>query len=329
VANTCMVITSNRSELRLAVIGTGGWGKNHVRVLADQGVLSAVCDTDEEKAREAAAKFNTRHYTCLDEMLCDELHLHGCVICTPTKTHYEIAKKMMEEGINVFVEKPMSFSSAECEEMIKVSKKKNVILTSGYIERFNPIVQDVKRIMRSKTYGDLLMMEFHRENRMPMHVKDVGIIYDTAVHDIDTAMFLFDTRPQLVFARAGAKFHSYEDFATIMLGFEDQKVAIIASNWITPKRVRTFNAVCTEGIISGDFITQEIRIDEETRTITPRRKNQLIEPLTLELKSFIDAIQGKADGSLVSASEATNVTRVAEAAILSSKTGSPIYLELK
>jgi UDP-N-acetylglucosamine 3-dehydrogenase len=133
----------------------------------------------------------------------------------------------------------------------------------------------------------------------------------------------------LVFARAGAKFHSYEDFATIMLGFEDQKVAIIASNWITPKRVRTFNAVCTEGIISGDFITQEIRIDEETRTITPRRKNQLIEPLTLELKSFIDAIKGKADGSLVSASEATNVTRVAEAAILSSKTGSPIYLELK
>ena len=69
-----------------------------------------------------------------------------------------------------------------------------------------------------------------------------------------------------------SKFHSYEDFATIMLGFEDQKVAIIASNWITPKKVRTFNAVCTEGIISGDFITQEIRIDEAKRTIIPRRE---------------------------------------------------------
>ena len=320
---------SNKSELRLAVIGAGGWGKNHVRVLADQGVLSAVCDTNEERCREVAARFNTRYYTCLDEMLCDELKLHGCVVCTPTKTHFGIAKKIIEKGVNVFVEKPMSFSSKECEEMISLSKKKKVLLTSGYIERFNPIVQDVKRIIRSKTYGDLLMMEFHRENRMPLHIKDVGIIYDTSVHDIDTAMFLFDTRPQVVFARAGTKFHSYEDFATIMLGFEDQKVAIIASNWITPKKVRTFNAVCTEGIISGDFITQEIRIDEATRTVTPRRERQLVEPLTLELKSFIDAIQGKNDESMVSASEATNVTKVAEAAILSSKTGSPIYLELK
>jgi UDP-N-acetylglucosamine 3-dehydrogenase len=174
-----------------------------------------------------------------------------------------------------------------------------------------------------------LMLEFHRENRMPMHIKDVGIIYDTSVHDIDTAMFLFNSRPNVVFARAGAKFHSYEDFATLMLGFEDHKAAIIASNWITPKKVRTFNAVCTEGIISGDFITQEIHIDEAERTITPRRTGALLEPLTLELKSFIGALRGTVDESLISATDATNVTKVAESAILSSKTGSPIYLELK
>jgi UDP-N-acetylglucosamine 3-dehydrogenase len=114
-----------------------------------------------------------------------------------------------------------------------------------------------------------------------------------------------------------------------MLGFEDHKAAIIASNWITPKKVRTFNAVCTEGIISGDFITQEVHIDEAERTITPRRTGALLEPLTLELKSFIGALRGRADESLISATEATNVTKVAESAILSSKTGSPIYLELK
>jgi UDP-N-acetylglucosamine 3-dehydrogenase len=167
----------------------------------------------------------------------------------------------MERGINVFVEKPLSFSSRECEEMVEISQKKKVILTSGYIERFNPAVQDVKRLIDSKRYGDLLMMEFHRENRMPLHVKDVGIIYDTSVHDIDTAMFLFNSRPHVVFARAGKKFHMYEDFATIMLGFNDQGVAIIASNWITPQRVRRFSAVCTDGIIMGDFISQEIKID--------------------------------------------------------------------
>lgn len=328
-ANACMVNQYNASELHVAVIGAGGWGKNHVRVLADLGVLSAICDANEERARQIAEKYNTRYYTSHDDMLRDKLHLQGCVICTPTKTHFDVAKKMMENGINVFVEKPLSYSSTECEEMLKISINKKVLLTSGYIERFNPVVQDVKRIIESKAYGDLLMMEFHRENRMPLHIKDVGIIYDTSVHDIDTAMFLFNSRPQVVFARAGAKFHSYEDFATIMLGFEDQKVAVIASNWITPKKVRTFNAVFTEGIVSGDFITQEVQIDEESRTVTPRRDKQIVEPLTLELKSFLGVIRGKTCESLISASEATYVTKVAEAAILSSKTGSPIYLELK
>jgi UDP-N-acetylglucosamine 3-dehydrogenase len=238
---------------------------------------------------------------------------------------YEDALRCSEKDNGAWRER----SSPECEEMINISVDRKVLLTSGYIERFNPVVQDVKRIIKNKTYGDLLMLEFHRENRMPMHIKDVGIIYDTSVHDIDTAMFLFNSRPNVVFARAGAKFHSYEDFATLMLGFEDHKAAIIASNWITPKKVRTFNAVCTEGIISGDFITQEIHIDEAERTITPRRTGALLEPLTLELKSFIDALRGNADESLISATDATNVTKVAESAILSSKTGSPIYLELK
>jgi UDP-N-acetylglucosamine 3-dehydrogenase len=232
----------------------------------------------------------------------------------------------MDRGINAFVEKPMSFSSKECEEMTEVAEKKKVILTSGYVERFNPVVSNTKKLIEGGMYGDPMMIEFHRENRMPLHIKDVGIIYDTSVHDIDAAMFLFGTRPNVVFARAGKRFHSFEDFATIMLGFEGQKVAVIASNWLTPKKVRTFSAVCTDGIITGDFLTQEIRIDHADATIVPR--NQFQEPLTLELRNFIDSIQGKAT-IVVSASDATNVTRVAEAAILSSNTGSPVYLDLK
>lgn len=315
------------SKLRLAIIGVGGWGKNHARVLHDFGVLSAVCDMDAQRTKEIAERYNTNSYHSIDDLLNTE-KLDACLVCTPTKTHSIVAKKIMERGINVFVEKPLSFASRECEEMVEIAQKKKVILTSGYIERFNPAVQDVKRLIDSKKYGDLLMMEFHRENRMPLHVKDVGIIYDTSVHDIDTAMFLFNSRPHVVFARAGKKFHMYEDFATIMLGFNDQRVAIIASNWITPQRVRRFSAVCTDGIIMGDFISQEIKIDHGEATIIPRRQ-QFQEPLTLELKNFLDAIEGKIIGPVVSAADATNVTKVAEAALLSNNTGSPVYLDLK
>ena len=313
------------SGLGIAVIGVGGWGKNHARVLNDFGCLAAICDVDGNRARELADKYGSHSYSSLDEML-EKERLDGCLVCTPTKTHSAVARKVMDRGINTFVEKPMSFSSKECEEMTEVAEKKKVILTSGYVERFNPVVSNTKKLIEGGIYGDPMMIEFHRENRMPLHIKDVGIIYDTSVHDIDAAMFLFGTRPNVVYARAGKRFHSFEDFATIMLGFEGQKVAVIASNWLTPKKVRTFSAVCTDGIITGDFLTQEIRIDHADATIVPR--NQFQEPLTLELRNFIDSIQGKAS-IVVSASDATNVTRVAEAAILSSNTGSPVYLDLK
>jgi len=310
---------------KIAVIGVGGWGKNHARVLKDLGCLAAICDLDAARAKEIAGKHGAQSYSSVDEMLNKE-QLDGCLVCTPTKTHAAVAKKLMEHGINTFVEKPMSFSSKECEEMVQVAEKKKVVLTSGYVERFNPAVSDARKLIESGMYGDPMMIEFHRENRMPLHIMDVGVIYDTSVHDIDAAMFLFGSRPNVVFARAGKRLHSFEDFATIMLGFEGQKVAIIASNWLTPKKVRTFSAVCTDGIITGDFLTQEIRIDHAEATIMPRKQFQ--EPLTLELKNFIDAIEGKAK-IVVTAADATNVTRVAEAAILSSNTGSPVYMDLK
>ena len=311
-------------NLNIAVIGTGGWGKNHVRVLNDLGVLSAVCDSDENRIKSISNKYKIHSYSNLKDLFEKERNLDACLVCTPTKTHYAIASEIIKRKINVFVEKPLSFSSAECEELTKLSKQHNVILTSGYIERFNPAIQDLKRIIEENTCGELLMMEFHRENRMPLHIKDVGIIYDTSVHDIDTALFIFNSKPAVVFARSGRKFHSSEDFATIMLGFENQKVAIIASNWITPKKVRRFSAVCSEGIITGDFITQEIKIDDENKTLIPRRQFQ--EPLTLELKNFLQSLTGKITKFLVTPEEATAVTKIAEAALISSNTGAPVYL---
>lgn len=317
------------ADLNVAVIGVGGWGKNHARVLSSLGALRAVCDMDVKRSAEISEKYNVNCYTSLDEMLQREKNLDACFICTPTRSHYQLATRILDKRIHLFVEKPLSFSSKECDVLVELAQNKKIILTAGYIERYNPVVQDVKRIIQGKKYGEPMMMEFHRENRMPAHITDVGIIYDTSVHDIDTAMYLFDSKPIVVFARTGKKFHAFEDFATIMLGFEDQRVAIIASNWITPKRVRRFSAVCTDGIITGDFISQEIRIDDMDATTIPRREFK--EPLSVEITSFLGAVAGNHDvtNPLVSSIEATRVTKVAESAILSSNTGSPIYLDFK
>lgn len=311
--------------MKVAQIGTGGWGKNHTRILSQLGVLTAVCDANKERSKEYSEKYSVNSYDSVDALL-DSENFDAAFICTPTSTHSQIANQLIQKKKNVFIEKPLTYLSEEGEDLLELAKKNNVIMTCGYIERFNPAVDLVKNYVKSKKYGELVMLEFHRENRMPLHIKDVGIIYDTSVHDIDTAMWLFDDTPQVVFARAGSINHEHEDFATIMLGFKDNKVAIISSNWITPTRVRNFNAVCTEGIISSDFISQEVRIETKNDSEIPRKEKQ--EPLQLEIQNFLGAIEGKNE-LRVKPEQAVNVTKIAEASLLSSQKGTPIYLELK
>lgn len=311
--------------MKIAQIGTGGWGKNHTRILSQLGVLTAVCDANEERGKEYGEKYSVNHYNSVDSLLSSE-EFDAALVCTPTSTHSAIASQLIQAKKHVFVEKPLTYLSEDGEGLLELAKKNKVILTCGYIERFNPAVDVVKNLVISKKYGELVMLEFHRENRMPLHIKDVGIIYDTSVHDIDTAMWLFDDTPEVVFARAGKIRHEHEDFATIMLGFKDNRVAIISSNWITPTRVRRFNAVCTEAIISSDFISQEVTIGTNNDTQTPRMEKQ--EPLLLEIKNFLGAIEGKNE-LIVKPQHAVNVTRIAEAALLSSQKGAPIYLDLK
>ena len=311
--------------MKIVQIGTGGWGKNHARILSELGVLVAVCDSNLERSKEYGEKYSINYYESLDKLL-DSEEFDGAFVVTPTSTHTEITMTLLEAKKHVFVEKPMTYKSSDGEKLAKLAEKNKVMLMCGYIERFNPAVDIVKKIVNEKKFGDLVMIEFHRENRIPPHIKDVGIIYDTSVHDIDTANWLFNDMPQVVFARAGKIKHEHEDFASIMLGYKNNKVAIISSNWITPKKVRKFTAVCTEAIISSDFITQEIIIEknEESENI----QNEKQEPLIREIQNFLDCISDKNEQRL-KAQQAVNVTKIAEAALLSSQKGTPIYLDLK
>ncbi len=311
--------------MKIVQIGTGGWGKNHIRILSQLGVLTAVCDADSQRSKEYGEKYSVNHYESLDDLLISE-EFDGALVITPTSTHIEIAIKLLEAKKHVFVEKPMTYKSEDGQKLVRLAEKNKVILTCGYIERFNPVVSLVKNYVKEKKFGELIMLEFHRENRMPLHIKDVGIIYDTAVHDIDTANWLFDDTPHVVFARAGKIKHEHEDFASIMLGYKNDRITIISSNWITPKKVRTFSAVCTDAIITSDFISQQVKIEKKEETEIPRNEKQ--EPLLLEIQNFLGAIEGKNE-LVVKSHEAVNVTRIAEAALLSSQKGIPIYLDLK
>ncbi len=308
--------------VKIAVVGTGGWGKNHVRALSEAGNLAAVCDVDAARAKEFAARYQVKGYSSVDEMLKRE-RLDGVNICTPASTHLAVASKTLQAGVNTFVEKPMTSTLKEGEELIKVAESSGKILTVGFIERFNPAITELKKIIDEGSLGRPILFEYRRENRRGENITDVGVVKDASVHDIDTARWLFGEEPRTVYARVGNVMGKNEDFATILLGFSGERTAFITTNWVTPMRIRQLSAVFTGGVATVDFITQEMQIHEESGTIVPTHTVQ--EPLTLELKEFVSAIEQKRK-ALVTGRDGLNVIRIAEAALASSKSGSAIYL---
>ncbi len=253
--------------------------------------------------------------------------LDAATVCVPTSRHFEVASKVISKKINLFIEKPMTATGVEGQKLVELAKDAGVFLTVGFIERFNPAVVDAKNAIKNKVLGEALLLEFHRENKWAGRITDVGIVADTSVHDIDTARWLFDEEPNLVFARIGNVLsQTKEDFAAITLGFGKQRSAFIMSNWVTPKRLRQLTVVCTQGVISLDFISQEIRFDDPSGTQTPRREYK--EPLLVEMEMFLEALRNGRP-PLVKALDGLNNTIIAEAAVASGQSGTPIYLNLQ
>ena len=309
---------------KVGVVGTGGWGKNHVRVLNELHALAAVCDMNRERADTFSKNFHVPAYSSFEEMLKKE-KMDAVTICTPASTHFSMASRALAAGLHVFVEKPMTTTVKDGEELIEKAKSANRTLTVGFIERFNPPITDLKQMISGGKMGDPILLEFHRENRRGENIGDVGIVKDASVHDIDTACWLFGEAPRVVYARVGSAYVplEHEDFATILLGFSGQKTAFLVTNWITPNRVRTLSAVFSGGVVDVDFVTQKTSIHEGAATTVPARPYQ--EPLMLELKEFVSALQEKRQ-PLVTGKDGLNVTRVAEAVLASSASGTPIYL---
>lgn len=305
--------------MRTALVGAGGWGKNHARVLHETGQLCAVCDADRDRAAGCAAAYSVPAFGSVKELLGSEFD--AAVVCTPTPSHERVASELIGAGKHVLVEKPVGPEPGAAERLAGMAAKKKTVMTAGYIERFNPAVRAVKRAAEDGSLGRLFVLEFHRQNRRPARADDAGIIHEAAVHDIDTAIWLFGSFPEVVFARAGSSGGGRDDFASVMLGFGGGRAAAISANWITPARIRRFDAVFTEAVVSADFLTQEISAQGAEAPPVSRR-----EPLREELLNFAEAVRDRSK-LIVEPGQAVGVSRVAEAALASARDGVPVYME--
>jgi UDP-N-acetylglucosamine 3-dehydrogenase len=304
-------------KISVGVIGTGFWGKNHAKTYKELECtnLLAICDTNAEKAKSVASQFGVKAYTDSSQMLKDE-DMEAVSICTWSTVLAKEALVALQAGKHVLVEKPMAATKKDAERLTKIAEETGLTLTVGFLMRFIPGLKYIREAIASKEIGEVVCITAKRVSQWPDRMGDVGVVKDTAIHDVDAIRYIMGEDPIAVFANIGSmKLKEFEDYAHIMLTYKDGKSAFIESNWLTPYRVRTLAVTGGGAIIKLDFMTQELLIENAKQTIQPRFPVQ--EPLKLELQHFANCITEKKK-PWVTAMDGVKALEIVEAAIESS-----------
>lgn len=313
-------------KLGTAVIGTGFWGKNHARVYSELGLteLLAVCDVNRERAKAVADQFGVKAYSNSLRMLRNE-DIEAVSVCTWSTKLAKEALKALNAGKHVLVEKPMASHTKQAEKLLETAEKSSLHLTVGFLMRFIPGLQHIREAVENKKIGELVCATAKRVSQWPERIGDVGVVKDTAIHDIDVMRFIFNENPIAVYAKTGSMMHrKFEDYVQIMLTFECGKTAFIESNWITPYKTRILTVTGSEAIMKLDYITQELWIEDARENLQPRFPWR--EPLKLELQHFADCILENKK-PIVTGVDGIAALKIAEAALRSSAKNRAIKLK--
>jgi UDP-N-acetylglucosamine 3-dehydrogenase len=304
-------------KLGVAVIGTGFWGKNHARVYKELAAteLVAICDVNAERAKSVAGQFGVKAYTNSTRMLKDK-EIEAVSVCTWSTVLAKEALKALSAGRHVLVEKPMAANARQAERLLETAEENGLHLTVGFLMRFIPGLRHIREAVENKKIGELVCATAKRVSQWPERIGDVGVVKDTAIHDIDVMRYIANEDPISVYAKAGSMRHrKFEDYAQIMLTYNDGKSAFIESNWLTPYKTRMLTVTGSDAIMRLDYITQELWIEEPKETLQPRYPWQ--EPLKLELQHFADCILEK-EKPVITAADGLKALYIAEAALVSS-----------
>ncbi len=304
--------------MKVGVIGIGSMGINHVRVYSQMKDvdLVGIADTDKEKAEDAAKRYGTKAYNNYKDLL--DQGLDGVSIVVPTTLHKEVALEAIERGINILVEKPIADSVENAEIMIQAAKEKGVKLMVGHIERFNPAIIALKKEINKERFGKIVSISSTRVGPFEQRIRDVGIILDLGVHDIDIMSYLYSENVREVFATAGSVVHQFEDYASILLKFQNGNAGVIKTNWLTPHKTRSLSVTGTKGIAYVDNINSSLEVYNGAPRIEVGVDK--VEPLRNELEHFVSCLANGAEPS-VNGEDGKAALLVALSAIESYKTG--------
>ncbi|MCF7762173.1 MAG: Gfo/Idh/MocA family oxidoreductase [Verrucomicrobia bacterium] len=338
-----------RERIKVGVVGCGYWGPNlarNFRLLPDCN-LKMICDLSEKRLAhvrslcpEAKAE---KDYT----RMLNEGRLDAVVIATAVKLHFPMAKASLLAGKHTMIEKPMASSSAECEELIEIARRKGLVLMVGHTFLYSPAVAKIKEIVECGDIGDLRYICSRRLN-LGLFQKDINVAWDLAPHDVSIILHVMGELPTSVNCRGSAHITpGVEDVTSMCLTFPKDRSAIIHSSWLDPRKVREMTIVGSKRMIVYDDVAplEKIRIFD-SRVERPPHYDTFAEfhyayhygdmyapylkqeePLKIECQHFLDCIR---EGRLpISCGKnGLDLVRILEASSLSlSQHGSPITLE--
>ena len=309
-------------KVNISLIGVGRMGQFHLNVInqINQINLAGIYDANEDHLNELSQKYNINKFNSIDEAIDNA---DAVIIASPTIHHFEIAKKAVEKGKHVLVEKPMTETYEQALELESLVKQKNVILQVGHVERFNGAVQELHHIIE-KPY----LIEARRLAPFTPRITDVGVVFDIMIHDLDIVTSLVK-KPIVRFSASGKRIRTNnEDIASALLEFEDETIATISASRVTQEKIRTLAISTEEAYFILDYATQDITIHRQatsqsnikTSVGINYKQESIIErvfihrdnPLKLEDEHFANCILGK-DKRFVSIEDDVNTIKLTEA----------------
>lgn len=331
------------SPIRTAVVGLGYWGPNLVRVLheVECADVVAVCDLDET----ALAKISRRYpavacSTDFASILSDET-IDAVAIATPVATHFELARRALEAGKHVFVEKPMAGSVSDAEALVAIAGERGLTLMPGHTFLYSPPVNTVKDLIASGALGDIYFISTSRVN-LGLHQSDVSVIWDLGPHDFSILQYWLDESPSHVWAVTRCcVLEDVPDVAFVNLQYASGAIAHVELSWLAPSKLRRTAIVGSRRMVVYDDTSNEpVRIFDSGVDLPPPadfgqyrlsyRTGDIVsppistvEPLALEMQDWCEAIStGRTPRS--SASLGVDVVRVVEATETAATSGLPI-----
>ena len=308
-------------KVKVAVLGTGSLGKEHVRIYADlakAGVVefAGIYDVAAESARKLSEKYQVRQLGSVNEAVAAADALN---VVTPTASHYEIARQLLGSDRHVLIEKPMSDRAAHATELVQLAQERNLVLQVGHVERFNPVFKYLEQVATDPRF-----IETHRLSPYPARSTDIGVVLDLMIHDLDVVLAFVKSPVATVDAVGIPVLSKSEDIANARLRFANGCVANMTVSRVSPERmrkIRVFSGGALTSYISLDYRAQSgfiyrIAQDGEAETsllkkLLASRHSTIVsefggkrivrepvpiakeEPLKLELEHFVECVRAR------------------------------------